>query len=159
MAEIKYTVTINRPVGEVYRFVSNFKNDPQWQGDVTDVHQSDGALRIGTMLTESRSSRAWTWKLDLNADVIDLKPNKLIEFKGVLGIFPVRKRYEFNFSRGTTEFTQEITVKISFIYMLFSPFIRRAIKARTQKTMNALKALMEQERSSAVTPIPGRDDA
>ncbi len=159
MAEIKHTVTINRSVGEVYRFVADFNNDPQWQKDVTGVHQSEGALRVGTMITESRSTRAWTWKLDLNADVIDLKPNKLIEFKGVLGIFPARIKYIFNFSRGTTEFTQEIKIHISFLYKIFSPFIRRAVGARTQRTMENLKALMEKERASGVTPIPERDDA
>jgi uncharacterized membrane protein len=154
MPEIKHTVTINRPVGEIFRFVADFRNDPQWQGDVAEVHQTEGNTRIGTMLTETRTTRAWSWRMDLNADVIDYQPNKLIEMKGVIGRFPSVVRYEFAFSRGTTEFTQHLNIRLGFLYAIFSPFVTRAMNRRTRQSMEKLKAMMEERGSTGVTPIP-----
>ena len=154
MPQVEYTITINRPVGEVFRFVADFRNDPQWQKDVVEVHQSDGSTRIGSMITETRNSRVWTWRLDLNADIVDYQPNKLIEFKGVIGQFPVLGRYEFSFSRGTTQFTQSYNIRMGFLYSLFSPFVRRAVLRRTKNSMDALKQMLEARGSSGVSPIP-----
>lgn len=154
MPQVEHTITINRPVGEVFRLVADFRNDPQWQKDVAEVHQTEGSTRIGTMVTEKRNLRVWTWRLDLNVDVVDYQPNKLIEIKGVIGQFPVLGRYEFSFSRGTTQFTQSLDIRMGFLYGLFSPFLRGAVLRRTKTSMEALKQLLEARGSTGVTPIP-----
>ncbi len=154
MPQVEHTITINRPVGEVFRLVADFRNDPQWQKDVVEVHQTEGSTRIGTMVTEKRNLRVWTWRLDLNVDVVDYQPNKLIEIKGVIGQFPVLGRYEFSFSRGTTQFTQSFDIRMGFLYGVFSPFLRGAVLRRTRNSMDALKQLLEARGSSGISPIP-----
>ena len=143
MPEIEYSVTINRPISEVFRYIATVENNKEWQTDVIASQLSDKNMRTGLMFTESRKWRIWTWRMDLNADVLDYQPNKVIEFKGVLGRFPVTKRYKFASNRGTTEVTQEIEVRTGCLFMLFNPLISSGIMGRTKRTMNKLKEVLE----------------
>lgn len=143
MPQIEQKIMINRPVGEIFRYVVDFRNDPEWQDDVVSVHQTDGMTRVGTMLTESRDMHVLGWRLDLNADVIDYQPNKMLEYKGVMGRFPVEGRYEFNFSGGSTEFVHRMDIRMGFLFGLFSPLLSGALNRRTRNTLENLKQRLE----------------
>lgn len=143
MPVVEYAVTINRPIGEVFRFVADFRNAPQWQSDVTEVHQTEGSTRVGSMVTEVRSTRLLGWKLDLNADITDFQLNKLLEYKGVLGRFPVTGTLTFEATRGATRVTHALNIRMGFLFALYSPLMAGVMRRRTQTTMDALRALMD----------------
>ena len=43
MAHAKHTVTVPRPIAEVYAFLADGLNEPKWRPDVTDVHLASGS--------------------------------------------------------------------------------------------------------------------
>jgi len=43
MAHSEHTVTVPRPIGEVYAFLADGLNDPRWRPDVIEVHLASGA--------------------------------------------------------------------------------------------------------------------
>lgn len=151
MPEIEYSVTINRPISEVFRYVADVKNNTLWQDDVIASQLSDKSMRVGLMFTESRKWRVWTWRMDLNADVLEYQPNKTIEFKGILGRFPVRKRYEFSSSAGTTTLKQTLSIRTGCIFLPFNPLISNGVNRRTKRTMNQLKQVLEAKSDAPVT--------
>ncbi|MFW5771686.1 MAG: SRPBCC family protein [Phototrophicaceae bacterium] len=142
MPEISEAVTINRPVSEVFRLVAEAEHWDQWNPDIIESHYSDNRLRVGTMVTQSRKTRALGWRLDFNVDIVDYAPNRLIEYSGVLGRFPVRGRLAFDGSGGTTTVRETMTVRMG-LYGLFSPFLAGTVRRRTRAALENLKANAE----------------
>jgi carbon monoxide dehydrogenase subunit G len=51
MTTITQSVTVNRPVEEVWSFISDFENTTRWSRGVLEARQtSDGPLGVGSML-------------------------------------------------------------------------------------------------------------
>jgi uncharacterized membrane protein len=147
MPEIKETITINRPVSDVFRYVADLNNAAQWQPDVVEAHVSGERARVGSFFTHVRTTRLLGWKLDLNADVVNLVPNRLIEYKGAVARFPVRGQYEFESSGGTTVVREYVNVRMGFLYAIFSPLMSSAIAGRTRRSLANLKQTLEAGRS------------
>lgn len=143
MPQIECSVSINRPISEVFGFVADFRNAPKWQGDVEEVFLSDSSMRVGVMVTQTRRSRLLGWRLDLNADIITYQPNKLIEYKGILGRFPIHGEISFSSSRGVTEVTEAMNIRMGFLYGIYSPFMAGTMRRRTSVALQSLKTMME----------------
>ena len=47
MAQIKTTITINRPIEEVFAFVADVRNDIKWRSDVVESKVTSGSLGVG----------------------------------------------------------------------------------------------------------------
>lgn len=153
MPQVDYTVQINNPINEVFRFASNFNNANQWQPDVIETHQSDDKPRVGVMITQSRSTRLMGWRLDLNADILEFVPNKQVGYKGVLGRFPVQGKLEFNnIGGGVTQVSHVMDIRMGFLYAIFSPMMKGVMTRRTRRELESLKTLME-NRSAASTNL------
>jgi uncharacterized membrane protein len=148
MPEITETIVINRPVSEVFRFVADLNKTQEWQPDVEETHATDERARVGVMVTQPRSSRMLGWRLDLNADIVEYTPNRLIEYKGVLGRFPVKDRLEFESSGGTTTVRETVNVRMGILFALFSPFMRSTLSRRTRRALEGLKTRLENRTSS-----------
>lgn len=55
MVKIEHSVVINRPVAEVFAYVTRPENTPRWQSGMLASQQiSDGAMGVGTIFTEVR---------------------------------------------------------------------------------------------------------
>lgn len=148
MPLIKESVSIDRPVTAVFQLVADTTRHRDWQADITDAHYTENKLRVGVMMTQNRSSYALGWRLDLNADVTDYVPNRLIAYKGVLGRFPASGRIEFESSGATTTVIERVDVRMGFLYAIFSPFVSGAMKRRTRQALNGLKATAESARTT-----------
>lgn len=153
MPEVNCSVTINKPVSQVFRYAIEADKVQQWQPDVESVHQTEDKLRVGVMITQKRNTYVMGWRLDLNADVITYQPNKIIEYKGVLGRFPVSGRMEFQSSGGITTVIEHINIRMGFIFGLFAPFMRGTMTRRTQRALNTLKEQLETQ-SNVQSSIP-----
>ena len=38
MTHVEHSILINQPIDQVYSFVSNPRNDPQWQAGIIKIH-------------------------------------------------------------------------------------------------------------------------
>ncbi|PJF29694.1 MAG: hypothetical protein CUN52_07080 [Phototrophicales bacterium] len=141
MPKISINVTINASIGDVFRYAID--NLQAWQTDVENMDMTDERIRTGISITQRRSTHLMGWRLDLNADITDYKPNKLVEYKGVLGRFPVSGQIEFTPQGGTTLVCETMTIRMPFLTGLYAPFMRRVMTARTQRVLNTLKNQLE----------------
>jgi uncharacterized membrane protein len=151
MPKIEASVTINRPVSEVFRFATNFVNSPQWQPDVREVHQTDDKPRIGVMVTQVRSTYMLTTRLDLNVDIVGYALNKQLEYKGVIGRFPANGVMLFASSGGTTTVKEIIDIRMGILFAVFSPMLKIIMTGRTRRALGKLKTVMESKSTVAPT--------
>jgi len=107
MIDVTHTVTIDRPVSEVFDFVAESSNEPKWDVDVEEVVQpSQGPLTAGTRFE-------WVLKLlgtkRIAGEVTAFESNRLIELttyetSGLLKLLePLIKRMPRNPNTRTAE--------------------------------------------------------
>jgi len=101
MARIEASVVINRPVEEVFEFVTNPKNDLLWQLGVLESEQtSEGPMGVGTTLRSV--SQFMGRRMEGTGEVIGYKANKKITSKGASGPMSVETSYTFEPVEGGT---------------------------------------------------------
>jgi len=148
MPKINVQVTISASISDVFRHaVNDFK---VWQTDIEAMDMTDDRIRQGISITQRRNSYLMGWRLDLNADITDYKPNKLVEYKGVLGRFSVTGSLEFTPQGGTTLVSETLSIRMPFLTGLYAPFMRRVMTTRTKKALSTLKSQLE----NGVRPTP-----
>lgn len=152
MPDIHYSVTINRPISEVFRTAADFANADAWAPDVVRGHQGEGSLRVGSIVTQTRRTFLLWWRLDLNADVIEYQPNKTIVMKGVIGRFPATDRLTFQPSSGKTTVTEEISVRMGCLYAIYGPLLSMVLQRRTARALNSLKDHLESKNTGTAAP-------
>jgi hypothetical protein len=79
MAGFKQSVVINRPVDQVFSFVSDLENDPPWTAVAEMRRTSPGPLGVGT--TFRQRDRILGRRLDLSLEVVGYEPNHRITLK------------------------------------------------------------------------------
>jgi len=101
MARIEASVVINRPVEEVFEFVTNPKNDLLWQSGVLESEQtSEGPMGVGTTLRSA--SQFVGRRMEGTAEVTEYEPNRKIKYKGTSGPMTVEPSYSFEPVEGGT---------------------------------------------------------
>jgi hypothetical protein len=79
MAKFDESVVIQRPVKQVFAFVSNPENDPPWTSAAEMHRTSDGPIGIGT--TFQQRDRFLGRRLDLPLEVVGYETNHSITVK------------------------------------------------------------------------------
>ena len=87
MPTYENSVVIERPVFDVFKYVGDFENDPNWK-NVRNVGITSGnPIRAGSMVAMTRPILGR--KGFVNADVTEYERNKKIEMKGSFFWFSV----------------------------------------------------------------------
>lgn len=133
MPSAKRSITIRRPVEDVFTYVADGLNAPKWRSGVLDIAKSSGEgkgaiYKQGVKGPMGRRSAA-------DYEITAFEVNRRLAFKAIAG--PVRPNGEFTFKQtgDGTSVTFELEVQLSFL--------RRLVFGRpVQGTMNAeMKAL------------------
>lgn len=148
MAVIEHKVNISRPVTDVFRFVSDFSNNPKWQPDSIRLERA-GQLKLGEMVVGQQ--RLMGRMVHVNADVVDYGPNQIIAYTGIMGSYPFRTTYRFAFGSGGTELTQTMDVRISWLFFWARPFVVSSLDSQMRTALDNLKNYMNahKDRGSA----------
>src|ERR1700681_3297102 len=84
MAKFEESGVINRPVDQVFAFVSDLENDPPWTS-VAEMHRSSkGPIGVGT--TFRQRARILGVRLDLFLEVVGYEMNHSITLKTISGV-------------------------------------------------------------------------
>ncbi len=144
MAHIERSVVIDKHVGEVFAYVVDFDRHPEWQPEIESVHQGEGKIHVGSMLSIRRRLRALFAQLDLNADVVDYRINKRIEYTGSIGTYPMTESYTFDSQGRSTKVTKTTDIKFWILQRLFiAIFINRTLTTHAEKSLSNLKHVIE----------------
>jgi Polyketide cyclase / dehydrase and lipid transport len=88
MEPLEMTVEIRRPPQEVFAFLSDLKNDPEWRREWVDAERSSpGPIGVGT--TTHLFAKALGRRTEAVYEVIAYEPNRTVTFKTVTGPLPL----------------------------------------------------------------------
>ena len=142
MPTITQSVTINRPVAEVWTFISNFENSTRWSRGVLEARQtSDGPLGVGSTL--QTVVKAFGRRRTADYLVTELEPNQAFAFEVASGPMASRARYSVEPAGAGTRLTASGEAEATGLYRLLAPVLVRTLKRHSQEDLANVKRILE----------------
>ena len=143
MIRIETRIVINRPVKEVFAFLSNFENWPKWSpGLLENKKTSDGPISRGT--TWRGVSNVLGQRVESEAEVIEFEPNRKITWKYKPG--PIQQAWgqtRFERVEGGTRVDLTLEGESGGFMKLAEPVFANLAKRQFEAGLANLKDLME----------------
>jgi uncharacterized membrane protein len=142
MIKVENSVVINRPVDEVFEFVSNIENLPQWAGPVLEAKQtSDGPIGVGT--TQTQVAKFLGRRIETSQEVTEYEPNKKLSTKTTSGPLPMDIHYVLEPSGEGTRVNIEGNIEAGGFFKIAEPIVGRMLNRQTASDAANLKDLLE----------------
>jgi uncharacterized membrane protein len=94
-------VVVDRPVEEVFAYVTDVRNLPSWQASADEAAwEDDGPVQRGSRMRERRTFMGRT--LESTLEVSAFEPQRRFELEAAGGPLPLRVRHEFEPENGST---------------------------------------------------------
>jgi len=133
------TITIRRPVNEVWAFFQQPRNDFAWQADLlrhSILYESPA--KVGSRGRETRKSFGEsTW------EVTEFTPEQRIAYKSISSPVPYDGAYLFEGVEGGTRFTSEYHLELSGLSRLLAPIVRHLAQKQLVTNLDRLKWMLE----------------
>jgi uncharacterized membrane protein len=135
---------INRPIEDVFTYVSDLQNGPQWQTGLFEVRRlSQGSLGIGTQFASVRKFMGK--KLEGVVELVVYEPNCKIVIKAPSGSVPFEQTFLFEPTTEGTKLSTVIQLYTSGFMGLAEPMIAASLKREMETAFGDLKNLLESQ--------------
>ena len=142
MTTITGSVTINRPVDEVWDFIGDFENTTRWSRGVLEARQtSDGPLRVGSTL--QTVVQAFGRRRTADYLVTEYEPNRSLTFKATSGPMTSEARYTVEPAGTATRLTGSGDVDLAGLYRLLAPVLVRVVRRHSEDDLANVKCILE----------------
>ena len=142
MARIEINLVINRPVEEVFAFVSNSENLPRWRSTSLDIKKtSDGSLGVG-----STFKGRFTFlgrQFDGNIVVTAHEPNRVYVSRMAEGPFPLETGYTLEPVEDGTHVSFVVEGEPGGFFKLAEPLVVSMAKRAYTTDLQNLKEMLE----------------
>ncbi len=142
MVSVEVSTSIDRPVGEVFRFVENEDNIPKWDDDLIKATKtSEGPIRQGSTL--HLDIKPFMGATEGDGRVLAHQPNEIIELQFDFGKLKPHVFHLFETQGHSTRFTRRVEIEPPGIMKLMQPMIKAQIRKRNVAYLAKLKSLIE----------------
>jgi uncharacterized protein YndB with AHSA1/START domain len=141
---IQAAITINRPIGEVWDFVSDIRNQVQWFAGMRAV-RAVSAVERGTGAELEVDVQLFGWRFTSRMKVTDFVPPgrmTMLSARSPINFSAAYRLEPANDGFGTT-FMLEAIVIAGSIFRLFGPAFGPMLRAAVRRRFIALKQLLE----------------
>ena len=142
MIELERSLTIRRPVAEVFAFVTDVEKSPRWQAWAVDARVvSEGPLAVGTQY--EYVARFLGRRIESRSEVTAYEPDKRYAWKVTSGPIPAEASLDFESVDGGTRVTLTGKGEPGGFFRLAEPVIGRMVKRQVEADIENLKDLLE----------------
>jgi uncharacterized protein YndB with AHSA1/START domain len=123
MPEESNTITIARPVGDVFAFLANAENDKQWRGGIIDMTRT-GGQGVGATYRQIVAGPGGR-RIDADVEITEFVPDQRIAFRTTKG--PVRPTGSYDLQtrdRGTVV-TFRLAATLGGVKKLMAPMVAK----------------------------------
>ena len=144
------TLRIERPVDEVFDYVSDPRNFPRWNSAVHAVRQTspgtDGVGATYSMVRELPGGRA-----ENDLEILALRRPAEFDIRTTSGPTPFVYRYRFTHEAGTTRVELAAEVELGGFAGALGPLASRAVKRGVDSNFADLKRILEEAAGDPVS--------
>jgi uncharacterized membrane protein len=135
-------IVIERPPGEVFAYLSDLANLPEWQSSIAEVRRQDGGpLREGARFTEVR--RVAGRRIESKIEVATLEPGRELALRVVKGPLPGVVRHLVEPADEGTRLTVVGELGGGGLRSLAGPLLERAARREAEGDLRRLKQVLE----------------
>ena len=143
------TVTIQKPVADVFKFVAMdyFQNHPKWDPRVVEIQRTSGSgpIAVGTTGREVRKQGGrtivYTW------EVSEFAPASRLGFKATSGTARFASTYTFEPAGQATKFSMHFVFQMGGLMRLAEPLMAGGFRKEIDKTAQTIKEMAEAQPS------------
>lgn len=145
--KVKHTIFINRPLDDVFAFVTDLHNETRWQPEIKQVILA-GPLQAGSTFREIRVTfgRTYDWHFRITA----FDPPRRITIDTISGTARYRGSRTFEAVAGGTQVTESGELEVPRALRVFNPLFSRLSQRPLRLAYGRLKRLLE----SVALPTP-----
>ena len=140
------SVTISRPVSDVFAFILDGEKNPLWRPAVADIQRVSGTPDGAGARFKQGLKGPGGRRMDGDYEIVECQPNKLIRFQVIAG--PARPAGSFRFepTGSATRVTFSLDYQPRGLAWLMSPMISRTMRGEVATLAN-LKSDLEKQQS------------
>jgi len=136
-------IEIAKPVHEVWEYLIEPENVPEWQASAVSSHQiSDGRMGVGTHLRDER--RFLGRRAHSEVEVTEFEPERLFTLHGISGPVRFTVRHRLEDRGGHTHLEIEAEAEPGGVGRLVRPMIEHAAAHEIRKDFDRLKEKLEE---------------
>jgi uncharacterized protein YndB with AHSA1/START domain len=141
MVKAELSVMIDRPVEEVWEFITDLSKIPKWETAILEARPtSAGPIGVGFTFELRRKD------MTLPTRIIEYEPNRRFSFEHISG--PAKgsvATYNVETVEGKTRLTSTGDIKFNGFYKLAGPFVFRSLRREEIAAIGNLKRILESE--------------
>lgn len=144
MPHLHTEVTINRPVDEVFSYITDPRNEPYWLPTVTqNSNISDGSTRPGT--TFETRAHFMGRDMDFNVEVIEYDPPRQYGYRALHGPLQIHRRFHLDqLEGGATHLMMDLEAEGHHRFLtLAEDLMVRVGQRQGQHGLDTLKDILE----------------
>lgn len=138
---LEHSLTVARPVEEVFAFIADPANLPSWQSGLVEVRPESTGPGLGARHGEVRSFMGK--HIEQTLEVTAYEPPTRLDFAVVQGPLPLRVEHTFAPTDAGTEIHVVGEGDVGALFRLAEPLVVRAVKRQSQADFARLKELLE----------------
>ena len=145
MAAFENTVTITRPVEEVFTYLADAENLPQWNYAIEQTRKlSPGPVGVGTVY---RQTRTLPGRSQEDFEIVVFQPPGQLALDGTFGPFKARASYLLEPAASGTKLTNKWDLRpTSASLRLLGPLAIPKVKSAVAENLRTLKQILENVR-------------
>jgi uncharacterized membrane protein len=148
MIQIEKHIIIDRPVEEVFAFVEDLRNGPQWQDGLLEVRRTtEGPIGVGTRHIAVRTFM--DQRIEVSNEYIEYEPDRLIRFKSTSGPLPFQFAYLTEPAATGTLITSVMEMQPEGPSEQAEAEISASLSREMETDLSKLKALLESRANAA----------
>jgi uncharacterized membrane protein len=139
---IKVSIIVNRPVDQVFAYVTDFNTWPRWESGLLQAEQtSEGPLNVGT--TFRGTNQALGQRMEWTSEVTGYVPGKSWEQKIVSKGWSTEESLAFEPFENGTKLSLVSKLEIGGLLRLLAPFVSRKMQKQMERNLVNLKDILE----------------
>lgn len=139
-------VEIARPISQVFAFLADGTNNPEWRPEVMDIKLASGSSGAQGAVY-AQGAKGPFGRIASDYEITEIVPNSLIAFRVVAGPVRPEGKFEFKEENGKTVVHFALTWKPKGLKMLMGPMVQKTMNTEVMKLEN-LKGVLEGSASS-----------
>jgi uncharacterized protein YndB with AHSA1/START domain len=135
-------VVINRPIAEVFAYVTDLNTHTQWQAGIVEAAQtSKGPTGVGS--TYRYVMQLAGQRLDTAGEVTEYEPNRKYSFKATSGPIPLQGGFTFEATAGGTQVRMSAEGEPGGFFKLATPLLNSMTRRQLETSLSNLKDILE----------------
>jgi uncharacterized membrane protein len=142
VTDVTVETRVDRPRGEVAAYATDWRNDCDWIGALTDVDLvTERPFGVGSRVRRVASFLGK--RIEYVNEVVELEPGRRLVMRSVKAPFRMTVTYEFEEADGGTTMRIRTEGDASGFYRVAGPMLARAVRKGVARDLARLKAKLE----------------